>query len=227
MSDNDANDLDEKVVGEGSVGESLFDDTAKAAEAKVIADKAIADKAISDKAAADAKAAEEAKAKEAKPEEKKAAPEKYDFKLPEGSKLSKAEVDEVAAFSKEQGLSQEQAQKILERESKLADGRDAKNLAQLQEATVQWLEAAKADKEIGGEAFPKHAELAKRVVERFGTKEFKDELNRTGLGNHPELVRVFTRIGKSMSDDQFVQPGSQTAEKTDLATKFYGAGKKE
>jgi len=198
--------------------EKLLATEAKAAETKL----------AEEKSATDAKAADEAKkVEDAKKVEEKKTPVPYELKLPEGSKLSKTEVDNIAAFAKEQGLSQEQAQKQIERESKLAEGHDAKNIAQLDEATVEWLETAKTDKEIGGEAFPKHAELAKRVISRFGTEEFKDELNRTGLGNHPELVRIFVRIGKSMSEDQFVHPGTKTEQPKDLAEKFYGASKKE
>ena len=214
--DPDAIDL---KAGAGAGDEPVKTEEAKAAEEKTAADKATFDKAVADKVAADAKAAEEAKSKK---------PDSFELKLPEGSKLSKADADEIAAFAKEQGLSQEQAQKQLERESKLAAGFEVKSLEQLKEATGQWLEAVKTDKEIGGEGFQKNAELAKRVVTRFGTPEFKAELERTGLGNHPELVRVFVRIGQSMSDDQFVQPGSQTTtQKQSLASKFYGDEKKE
>jgi flagellar biosynthesis GTPase FlhF len=182
-------------------------------------------KAAAEKKAADEKASLEKKASDKKEAEKK--PDSYELKLPEGSKLSKADADEIAAYAKEQGLSQEQAQKQLERESKLVEVGEARSLEKLKEATGQWLEAAKTDKEIGGEAFPKNAELAKRVVTRFGTAEFKAELERTGLGNHPELVRTFVRIGQAMSDDQFIMPGTQPNQQKDLATRFYGEEKKE
>jgi len=173
---------------------------------------------------------EEPKKEEPKKEEPKAeapkVPEKYELKNPEGSKLSAQDVEEIASYAKERGFSQEQAQAQVERESKLREGFEKASLAQLESATKEWLDTAKSDKEIGGENFPRHAELAKRVVTQFGTPEFKAELERTGLGNHPELVRVFVRIGKAMSDDQFVQPGSQTKQPQDVADKFYG-GKKE
>jgi hypothetical protein len=196
----------------------VVDAAAKAAEAKASEEKAVADKKVAEEKAASDKAAEDVKNKK---------PESYELKLPEGSKLSKAQADEIAAYAKEQGLSQEQAQKQLERESKLVEGFEAKSLEQLQEATVQWLETCKTDKEVGGETFQRNAELAKRVVSRFGTPEFKAELERTGLGNHPELFRFCKRIGESMSDDQFIMPGTQSAPKPDLATKFYGGEKKE
>lgn len=196
----------------------VADEAAKLAETKAAEEKAAVEKKTADEKAASEKAAEDVKNKK---------PDSYELKLPEGSKLSKAQADEIAAYAKEQGLSQDQAQKQLERESKLVEGFEAQSLEQLKEATGQWLEAVKTDKEIGGEGFSRNAELAKRVVTRFGTPEFKAELERTGLGNHPELVRTFVRIGQSMSDDQFVMPGTQSTSKPDLATKFYGGEKKE
>lgn len=213
--------------------ETSTDAALKNQNADADAQKAEEAKAAADKAAADAKAAEEAKAKgdaeaKAKAEsEKNKVPEKYELKTPEGSKLSAQEVEKIAAFSKERGFSAEQAQALVERESELKDSFEKASLEQLANATTEWLETAKTDKEIGGEEFPKSAELAKRVVTRFGTPEFKEELERTGLGNHPELVRVFVRIGKAMSDDQLVLPGSQTKQQVDVAEKFYGGSSKK
>jgi phosphotransacetylase len=59
------------------------------------------------------------KSVEAKAQEESAKPKeeiKYDLKLPEGSLLTQAEVDKIVSFSKEQGLSQESAQKLVESE---------------------------------------------------------------------------------------------------------------
>lgn len=225
--------MTEPVIKDGEEqepGSKIFaDDASKAAEAKAAEEKAASDKAAADKAKADgeAKAKADADAKAKEDAGKKIVPEKYELKTPEGSKLSAQDVEEIASYAKERGFSQEEAQAQLDRESKLREGFEKASLAQLESATKEWLETAKSDKEIGGEAFPKHAELAKRVVTRFGTPEFKAELERTGLGNHPELVRVFVRIGKAMTDDQFIMPGSQTVETKDVAKKFYGDSEKK
>ncbi|MFN9952022.1 MAG: hypothetical protein ACK55I_02915, partial [bacterium] len=70
----------------------------KVEETKVEADKA-QDKSV------EAKAQEEG----AKPKEEV----KYDLKLPEGTLLTQAEVDKIVSFAKDQGLSQESAQKLV------------------------------------------------------------------------------------------------------------------
>lgn len=210
-----------KETPEAGAGDILKTDEQKAAEAK-----AISDKTASDKASADAKAAEDAKKKD-EPSKEKKVPESYALKLPEGSKLDASHVEKIATFAKERGLSQEDAQAMLDRDSQLRADFETQGVAQLDEAAQKWAEDSKSDKEIGGEEFQKNAELAKRVIERFATPEFKAQINKTGFGNHPELVRIFVRIGKAMSDDQFVQPGSQTQETTDVAKKFYGDSTKK
>lgn len=167
----------------------------------------------------------ETKTSEAKPEaktetttteptadQKPAIPEKYEFKLPEGSQLKPETLEKIASIAKERGFTNEQAQALVDPklQSVLTDIVSAK----LQEDTKQlanteWVKEAKDDKEIGGEAFGRSVETAKRVVERFGTDSFKKALNDTGLGNHPELLRVFARIGKAMEPHELIKPGTQ------------------
>lgn len=157
-------------------------------------------------------------------EEKPVVPEKYDLKLPKDSALSEAHLEKLSVYAKEKGLSNEQAQSLLERESQAVSDY-VTNLKETQsKMTETWFEQAKGDKEIGGEAFKQNAELAKRVVSRFGTDDFKKELNKTGLGNHPELLRVFSRIGKAMSEDQLVIPGVQAGGKKSIESLLYGDG---
>lgn len=159
----------------------------------------------------------------------KVVPEKYDLKLPEGSQLDATHIEKVAALAKERKLSNEEAQAIIDRDNATISGfADGQN-KQLKERQDAWVKDSQNDKEFGGEAFAKNAELAKRVVERFGSDALKTALNDTGLGNHPELLRVFVRIGKAMSEDQLVLPGStqSTAEKKSVEDIFYPPKKEQ
>ena len=156
------------------------------------------------------------------------APEKYELKLPEGSTFLDAKaLERTAAFAREQGLTNDEAQALLEREHEVVKTYAESQQAMATQSVQKWAEEAKADKEIGGEAFVKNAELAKRVVERYGTEAFKKALSDTGLGNHPELVRVFVRIAKSMSEDQLVLPKTAGGTKRTPEEVFYGGGNKE
>lgn len=153
-------------------------------------------------------------------EQKPVVPEKYDLKLPEGSVLHPAVVDKIAALAKERGLSNEKAQELLNQES------DSVAAAVQQQASA-WAEEAKSDPEIGGDGFKENVELSKRVIARFGSDSLKKELDKTGYGNHPELVRLLTKIGKAMDPDRLVIPGTQSGGKKSIEDIFYSTENKE
>ena len=63
-------------------------------------------------------------------------------------------------------------------------------------------------KEWGGD-FDKNVELARRAFMNFATPEAVEIMEQTGLGNHPEILKVFSRIGELLQEDS-VLPGSST-----------------
>jgi len=152
-------------------------------------------------------------------------PEKYELKLPDGSPLNAKALDQVASFAKEKGLTQDEAQAILERESAVLASYVDSQKQELAQKQKEWVESIKTDKEIGGDGFNKTIEMAKRVVDRFATDSLKKALNDSGLGNHPELVRFVARIGKAMSEDQLILPSAQTGGKKSMEDVFYPASK--
>jgi hypothetical protein len=148
---------------------------------------------------------------EAKPAEtvsdsgKKAdAPVAFELKLPEGSLLDKSQVEGIVSFAKEKGLALEVAQAILERESSAVAQHAKAQTDAWNTQAEQWVKQVEADKEIGGDNFKENISLANRVFQKFGSKELGVELDRTSLGNHPELLRLAVRIGKAMGEDKFV-----------------------
>ena len=60
------------------------------------------------------------------------------------------------------------------------------------------------DKEFGGPALAENLSVAKKALDAFGTAELRTLLNESGLGNHPEIVRLFFRAGKAISEDRVV-----------------------
>src|SRR5258706_11167450 len=108
----------------------------------------------------------------------------YDLKLPDGSALDASDVADISAFAKTQNLSKEQAQAILERENITLKAYVDSQQEELATKKAEWVESVKADKEIGGDAFNENVELAKRVIDKFGTDSFKKALTDSGLGNH-------------------------------------------
>jgi hypothetical protein len=152
----------------------------------------------------------------------KVVPEKYELQLPKDSPLDPGHLEKIAAYAKERGFSQEEAQAFMERDHEVLAAYVDQQNGKFNETRAGWIEAVKADKEIGGENMPKAVELARRALDRFGSKSLKDELNRTGLGDHPELVRLLSRVGKIMSNDSSILGGNSVDSKKSMAELLYG-----
>lgn len=129
------------------------------------------------------------------------APEKYEFKFEEGKALPESTVTGFSAVAKELNLTQEAAQTILDRMAPIIAQNQTDQLAA---ARTSWAEAAMADGEFGGAKFKENIAMATKAMEHFASSELKTLLNETGLGNHPEVVRVFVKIGKAISEDSLV-----------------------
>lgn len=126
-----------------------------------------------------------------------------DFTVPEGYTLEGEVGDKFKAVAKELGLNQEQAQKLIDIDVQRVQAQTES----VHKATLEWQTMAKADKEIGGEALDANVAIAKKALDAFGSPALKELLLNSGLGNHPEFIRVFCKIGKAISDDGFVPGG--------------------
>jgi hypothetical protein len=113
-------------------------------------------------------------------------------------------VDRVAEFAKTNKLTQEQAQAILDAQSKEQAGYVERQQKEIENLKSEWLEEAKRDKEVGGEKLKENAELATRFVEKFGSKELKEFLENTGYGQNVEVIRMLSKAQKQFENDSFV-----------------------
>ena len=153
------------------------------------------------------------------PKDAGGAPESYEpFNLPEGVKLESEDLEAFTGFAKELNLSQEQAQKLLERDLAVRKSIEERVNAEADAAIKGWLEAARADKEYGGERFDANIAVARKALEAFGTPELKAMLDSSGLGNHPEAIRFMYRVGKAISEDKLV-----LGDRRQEAKRFYTA----
>lgn len=165
------------------------------------------DKPQEDKPADGDKPAEKQDDKEQKQE---GAPEKYEFKPAEGQELDTAALEQFEPIARELNLSNEQAQKMVDLYgTKILPMVQQQQAEAWQKTTEQWAADVKADKEIGGDKLTANLSAAQRALDLFGTPELKEYLNTTGLGNHPDLVKTFVKIGKAMSEDGMVDGSNQ------------------
>jgi hypothetical protein len=149
------------------------------------------------------------------------APEKYEFKAPEGQSFDANVLAQFEEVAREINLPQAEAQKMLD---KIAPALAQKQADIIKAAQDEWVASTKADKEIGGDKLDANLSVAKKALDTFGTPALRDLLNESGLGNHPEIIRAFYKAGKAISEDSFVPGGSKPAGNSDqsLASKLYG-----
>lgn len=69
------------------------------------------------------------------------------------------------------------------------------------------IQQLKDDPNFGGEAFDQNVRLAQNALGEFFGDEFKQYLEDTGLGNHPDMVRGMARVGRALASDEILGGG--------------------
>ena len=146
------------------------------------------------------------------------APEVYaEFKAPDGIELDPEVMPEVHEIFKDLGLSQEKAQEVFEKflgiQEKLAGTPEQQMQAaeqQIVALNTRLAEECRNLPEIGGEKFAESLATASKVMQQFGSPEFRSLIAYTGVGSHPEFFKMMVAIGSKMSPDNFVQGGEET-----------------
>ncbi|GFE61935.1 hypothetical protein [Geobacter sp. AOG2] len=157
------------------------------------------------------------------------APEEYgEFAVPEGDEVVAQALEAFKPIAKELDLPQAKAQLLFDRLlTQVHPLVEARRLEAWNGIVTGWAEAAKADQEIGGKRFARNVEVAQRALNTFGTPELTATLNRFGLGNHPEMIRLMVRLGNAMREDSIVLPGSKPGGgKKSIEDRLYGGGEK-
>jgi hypothetical protein len=155
-------------------------------------------------------------------------PEKYELAL-EGIELDPEAVEAAEPVFRELNLSNEQANKLMPVAKDFAERTAERTLAQIVEAGAaqkkEWFDAFKADPEIGGAKSEETEHLAAKGLDALGYPQghdFRKALTETGFGNHPEMIRVFRRIGEMVGEDGFVRPDGAKQSDQPTESRWYG-----
>lgn len=131
-----------------------------------------------------------------------AAPEKYEYTLPDGMEIDAALAEKVDPIFKDAKIPQEVAQKlalaVAEHFKALEEGSgealdkfySERRDAEIAEQSEKWLNESLAAKDIG-------ESVRSRVVDAVGelaTPEVKEAFNTLGWGNHPALIRLLNTL---------------------------------
>lgn len=160
---------------------------------------------------------------EDKPADEPKAPAEYgDFTMPEGVTADEGALSTFKPLAAEFGLSQEQAQKLVDL---YANG--VKQAADAQaagwESTVKgWTQEIQADPEFGGMKFKESTGLAVKALNAYGDPELRAYLQKTKLSNHPGIWKMLARVGKDISEDKALDGGPAKAETSAAKTLYPG-----
>ena len=162
-------------------------------------------------------------APESKPES--AAPATYtDFSVPEGHTLDAAAIESATPLFRELGLSQDQAQKLVDFYSTQVGKINAENEGYMETLRTQWREELKADKDIGGKLDQVKVEIG-RGLDRLPPAvrdNFKAAMDMTGAGDHPAVIKAIHAFASLIGEGTHVSGGGPSPDgqsKTGVASR--------
>lgn len=152
---------------------------------------------------------EPAKEPEKEPEPKPAAPEKYEFAMPEGYTVDEAAVEAVTPILKELNCSQETAQKLVDLHfAQIRAMQEAQEKAKA-ETLARWAKEIRADKDIGGPNVLQNLLPGTRLLNKFGSPALTELLQQTGLDRHPAVARFLVAVGREFAEDRWADGGKR------------------
>lgn len=136
-------------------------------------------------------------------------PENYTFSSSDGQPVPEEDVQAYTNVAKELRLSQDQAQRLFE----LSNTYQKTNLDRYSRA---WAEQSKQDQEIGGPNLEQTRANVGRFLKEYATPEFKQLMKITHLENNPEILRVLSRAGARLSQDNtYINGNNHVSQKRD------------
>jgi hypothetical protein len=225
--------------GEGDEGSEGADDSGKGgegeggegADATTLMNKAAegddAGEGGDDDKAAEGEGEKGEKGDKGDPDPEDVVPEKYEFEAVDGLELDDKLLADTTPILKEAGVTAKQAKQLAPVAKKLYDRFAEQQGEVFADMRADWAKEAMADPELGGQNWKKtEANVAKALDYFVGPKvtkndkgedvpnQFRQLLDETGFGNHPEMIRAWAKIGALVAEDGTFARGSGAAAPT-------------
>lgn len=146
--------------------------------------------------------------------------------FPEGVQINEELRDKFLGWVNERHLSADDANTLVALQADVMKAASERNSALWDEQVGEWKKATEALPEIGGAKLPETLGEIRKMLDTYGTPELEAALDLTGLGNHPELVKLFHRIAVDLGEGKPLQglpPGQ--GERTAAQILFPNQGK--
>lgn len=149
-------------------------------------------------------------------------PEAYEFTLAEGQELDSSLMEKVTPIFKEMGLTNEQGQKLAEVYAEERQRIDQEYEQAIQDQRKEWREEFKKNPESA-----KELGFARKAIDHFMKDDQEAMALFTGeasfLSDHPAVARVLAKVGRYISEDQFIDGGKgKPATPKDPAAVLFG-----
>lgn len=142
----------------------------------------------------------------------------YTLTIAEGLSADERIADEFKKVAFDAGLSQTQADKLVEWQNSLAlraiKEAAEKNVAERNNAETVLKDAWK-------ENYDRNLDASRRALQTVGDPELSAFLDESGLANNPMVIRMFYRLGSILSEDVMVQGGSSYGKERSAAETLY------
>jgi hypothetical protein len=142
-----------------------------------------------------------------KPADKPVVPETYDFKAPDNYTLDPKLLETVTPIFKELGLTNEQAQKLVD----IQIGREIANAKAPQDAyaatRTEWQTKTKADPEMSAYGFDNVKTDIGKVITALPADlqpAFREAMDITGAGDHPAFVKAMWKLASLVTEGSHV-----------------------
>lgn len=145
-------------------------------------------------------------------------PEAYDIKPGDGYEVLPEVMEVVTPLLKKYSLSQEGAQELANAHMDIMN-KQAAAAAKFRNDMVQgWVNEIKNDPEFGGAKFNENMAMARRGFRAISPQEegkaaLKELLEESGMGNHPEIIKAFARVGRMVKEDSVLDTGTVASAK--------------
>ena len=130
----------------------------------------------------------------------------YNLRLPEGTFVDKPLLTEFTAWARESNFTTQQAQRAADLNLKSIAANHRQLQAESQAQVKKWGDEVRNDRELGGANLPETIAAAEKLftlaetIPGVNLTRFKNDLVRTGMANHPDLIRIARHIGVNFCD---------------------------
>ena len=149
------------------------------------------------------------------------APDQYEaFKMPDGVEVNEELMGEFSGIAKDLNLTQDQAQTLVDLQTREMQKMMQAQVDSWNATRDEWVTNSKNDSEFGGANFEASIATMSKAIDAFGGDAFRNVLDETGMGDHPEILRFIYKVGLAVGEDRIHIGGNVRGER-DVAKSLY------